>query len=461
MFDRVRLRLMLVYILATLVLIGGIGAGVYGLMAAYFGSTTDLALRYRAAVEVRLRGGDLPPDLLAAEREYAASGSIPIRPTVRTEDDEEHEREEHGDGVVTRYQPDQAPIFVLPMLSDGRLVVAAGVIAAPVEPDREAVRMALARGLDSRTVMSGGERIRLLTYRIDGVEGLEVLQVGRVLSDQDAVLRGLFSGLLLLSAVAAILVGLVSWWMAGRSLQPARQAWERQQAFIANASHELRTPVTLIRASAEVALRGLDPTDTDRGELLRDVLSECDHMGRLVDDLLLLSRLDAGQLTLESCRVDLAELVGGAARQVGRVALERGVNVLVERADGAALADPTRLRQVLLILLDNAVRHTPPGGSVTVSTARTPIDGHQPALGGRRASLVEISVADTGSGIAPEHLPRLFERFYRVDSARGGEGGAGLGLAIARALVEAQGGRISMESVLGRGTRVTVRVPGA
>ncbi|MBL8057621.1 MAG: hypothetical protein JNK29_13040, partial [Anaerolineales bacterium] len=252
--------------------------------------------------------------------------------------------------------------------------------------------------------------------------------------------------------------------------------WARQQTFIANASHELRTPLTLMRASAEVAQRSLPAegapslgaAQTLRG-LLADVLGECDHMGRLVNDLLLLSRLDAGKLPLELATVPVAGLLEEAGRQIKRMAEEQGVAVDVRATPGEVRADVTRLRQVLLILLDNALRHTPSGGQIRLTS--------EPA--GRQ---IVISVGDTGSGIPPEHLPRLFERFYRADSARGREaprspaapsplhpargdagtsGGAGLGLAIAKSLIEAQHGHIRVESQPGHGTRVSLTLPRA
>ena len=166
-------------------------------------------------------------------------------------------------------------------------------------------------------------------------------------------------------------------------------------------------------------------------------------MARLVDDLLLLSRLDARRLPPDCRAVPLAPLLADVARQVARVADERGVVVSAEGA-GAAWADAARLRQVLLILLDNALRHTPRGGRITL-TAR--VEGQR----------VRLTVADTGVGIAPEHLPRIFERFYRAAQAREATGeGAGLGLAIAKALVEAQRGAIGVASQPGRGTTVSI-----
>lgn len=172
-------------------------------------------------------------------------------------------------------------------------------------------------------------------------------------------------------------------------------------------------------------------------------------MALLVDDLLLLSRLDAGRLQLQKQPVEAAELLEAARRQVSALAEQRGVGVAVDGASGTIMGDPTRLRQVLLILLDNALRHTPAGGTVALSA--------RPA--GRD---VRVAVADTGEGIPPEHLPHIFERFYRASSDRGEEsGGSGLGLSIARGLVEAHHGHIGISSEPGKGTRVEMTLPAA
>ncbi|NTW04216.1 MAG: histidine kinase, partial [Oscillochloris sp.] len=283
----------------------------------------------------------------------------------------------------------------------------------------------------------------LLTYKLTRDDGPAALQLGRILTDQAHVLNKLLMVLLGLSGVSTMLLGVGSWWLAGRALVPAQQAWERQQSFIASASHELRTPLTLIRASTEVALRITPTTDTDQRELLGDVLSESDHMRRLVDDLLTLSRLDSGKLKMERAPVDLSDLLGDIQRQMSRVSESHAISIHLSHVAGIVMADADRLRQVLLILLDNAIRHTPNGGQITLSAEQ-------------RSQTVRIQVADTGSGISPEHLPHVFERFYRADSARGTTGNAGLGLPIAKGLIEAQQGKISIASSLDSGTTISI-----
>jgi signal transduction histidine kinase len=172
-------------------------------------------------------------------------------------------------------------------------------------------------------------------------------------------------------------------------------------------------------------------------------------MVRLTTDLLTLARTDRGELELMTAPIDLAGLAGDVVRRMAPLAQQKGVDLSAVPEGRAPIvdADPDRVQQVLLILLDNAVKHTPSGGRVTV---------HVREQGGRGV----LEVADTGEGIAPEHLGRIFDRFYRADPARSrSHGGTGLGLAIARMLVEAHGGEISVNSALGAGTRVTVRLP--
>ncbi|MEX0832955.1 MAG: ATP-binding protein [Actinomycetota bacterium] len=214
---------------------------------------------------------------------------------------------------------------------------------------------------------------------------------------------------------------------------------------VANVSHELKTPISALRAHLENVLDGVEDPDP---QTLQVMLQQSERLGRLVDQLLELSRLESGDLPLRPAEVEVGPLVSNVLSEV-EVTRSNGVAVdnKVPSELPAVWADPERLHQVLFNLLDNAVRFTPPGGEVTVSAAR---------VNGR----CEVTVADTGPGIPPEHLPRLFERFYRVDPARSREdGGTGIGLAIARSVVEAHGGRIRAESEEGKGTRFTFDLP--
>jgi len=479
-FSRVRLRLTLVYLVAALALVVAVAASAYGLLGHYLASTTDLALRYRMALEFRALGVQPPADLAAAERAWfdarAAAGVLPLPARPARESDHDGGRDDDRDGRRRGDDPFDsrlASLFVLRLDRTGALLPGApGAPAAPLPPDGGAAARAAATGADRRTVTApDGRPFRLLTYALSPPRsagaapgGVALVQIGRGVEDQEAILRQLSLALLALSTGSVALLATASWLLAGWSLRPAQRAWDRQRAFVANAGHELRAPLTLLRASVEVALRGTapggrraggagpgpGPADDDLPALLRDALDECDHMARLVEDLLLLSRLDAGRLALRPAAVDVPELLADVGRRAGRLAAARGVALDVAAAPAGgvyARSDPTRLRQVLLILVDNALRHTPAGGRVSLETARH--GGH-----------VRVGVADTGAGIAPEHLPRVFDRFYRAGGTdRGADDGSGLGLAIAKGLVEAQHGTIRLESRVGAGTRVEVTLP--
>jgi PAS domain S-box-containing protein len=234
-----------------------------------------------------------------------------------------------------------------------------------------------------------------------------------------------------------------------RDVTELRHLEAMRRDFVANVSHELKTPLTSIAGYAETLASEASPgTQTER--FVRPILSNARRMHRLVDDLLDLSRIESGRWQPDPERVDVRGLADEAWAAFADRARERRIQFTTAVGNVRYVtADAEALRQVLTNLLDNALRHTPPGGRITVSL--------EPAPGG-----VTVSVADTGSGIAPEHLPRIFERFYRADPGRSREeGGTGLGLAIVKHLVEAHGGRVEAHSSLGRGTTIRMFFPEA
>jgi signal transduction histidine kinase len=221
---------------------------------------------------------------------------------------------------------------------------------------------------------------------------------------------------------------------------------DAQRRFVADASHELRTPLTTIRGNVGLLRRVADVDPADQAAALADIESEAERMSRLVTQLLSLARADAGA-TLDAQPIELKPIILDSGRQLALLAGSAGLTSAVEVADAPVrvLGDSDALRQLLLILIDNAVKYTPAPGTVRLTLGR---DGGEAV----------IQVADTGIGIAPADQPRIFERFYRADPARSGSG-AGLGLAIARWLVEAQQGRIEVDSVPGQGSIFRVRLP--
>jgi len=219
--------------------------------------------------------------------------------------------------------------------------------------------------------------------------------------------------------------------------------------FVANVSHELKTPLTSISGYAETLLADRPDERTER-QFLETILANAHRMQRLVDDLLDLARIESGRWQPEVAAVDLAAVADEVWGEFADRGAAAGVTFAAQIGEGAAVlpADPDGLRLVLRNLLDNALRYTPSGGRITFRSTQAE-EG------------VQLQVEDTGAGIPMEHLSRVFERFYRVDASRSrAEGGTGLGLAIVRHTVEAHGGRVSIESQLGTGTRVNCWFPG-
>jgi two-component system phosphate regulon sensor histidine kinase PhoR len=230
-------------------------------------------------------------------------------------------------------------------------------------------------------------------------------------------------------------------------LTPIRRLETVRRDFVANVSHELKTPLTVISGFAET-LADHDPPDAQRRQFVEAIRTSAQRMQRLVDDLLDLSRIESGGWQPHVTAVNLRTLATEAGNAISDAARAKGIDVRVEIADDAATlhADATAVRQVLANLTENALRHTA-AGTITVFARR-------------EGSRIVVGVTDTGAGIAPEHLPRIFERFYRADPGRArGAGGTGLGLAIVKHLVESHGGRVEATSTHGVGTTVTASFP--
>jgi signal transduction histidine kinase len=231
-------------------------------------------------------------------------------------------------------------------------------------------------------------------------------------------------------------------------LTPIRRLEAVRRDFVANVSHELRTPLTIVGGFAET-LQDPDVPADKRADFARTILTNTQRMQRIVDELLDLSRIESGHWIPRPESVRIAD----AAREVfGRVAAtakskEIALETRISPSADAVHVDRTAIEQILLNLVENALRHTPERGRVIIET--------RPAQNG-----VHVIVSDTGSGIPPEHLPRIFERFYRADSGRSREsGGTGLGLAIVKHMVEAHGGSVRADSVLGAGATITMFFP--
>jgi two-component system sensor histidine kinase VicK len=259
------------------------------------------------------------------------------------------------------------------------------------------------------------------------------------------VMITLITGLLLAGAVLAYAAVRV----VGELRSASEKLAEASQAkidFLADASHELRTPLTVLQGNAQIGLT-LDG-NPDHKEILDDIVKESTRMTRMVEDLLFLARSDSASVPLETEPVSVGTFLAELAERAEALARERGANLATNLSgEGEIEVDQSRVEQAILILVDNAAKYGPQGGRITLSTET-------------RSGSLRITVADEGPGIPEEELPRIFERFYRMDKTRSRElGGSGLGLPIAKTIAEVHGGRIEAESRVGEGTKMSIYLP--
>ncbi len=334
---------------------------------------------------------------------------------------------------------------------NGRTLAPRDILLPTGLPDQGSLDGARATGRDVRTSRVSEVPIRVLTEPIVRPEGTYYVQI---IQDRTAETRTLDTVLLVL-VIGGVVVVLVAFGFgtiyARRALVPIREslasqreALRRQREFAADASHELRTPLTVVRSSVEYLRRHRDKPVAEVSDALDDIGAEVDQLTLLVDDLLLLARSDSGAISLERLPVDLGDVAVDAASSLGKLASSRGVRLAVDPEPVQVDGDPTRLRQLVTILVDNAIRHTPRDGEVHV---RVRADE-----GG-----ATLTVDDTGPGIRTEDMPRIFERFWRAPGAPAG--GTGLGLAIARWIVERHDGTVEASNRPEGGARFTVRLP--
>ncbi len=310
-------------------------------------------------------------------------------------------------------------------------------------PYAQGVLAALQNGRDMSSVHVGQGSVRIYSVPVADSQGVfAVVQVARsTLPEQQSLNKLLI--VLLVGGVASVLVAAVGgWFLAGKALAPVREAFDRQHAFVGDASHELRTPLAVIRANAEY-LQASQPDSVE----IADIVSETDRLSALVDSLLALARGGRGDRPQPDV-FDLGSVVEQSVEAMTALAADKSVDLRVDAAPGLHIeGDREQIRQLVVILVDNALRYTPSGGSVAV-------------IVGKASNDAALEVRDTGIGIPREAQDHVFERFYRADEARNRDsGGAGLGLAIAKQLVEDHDGRISLESVPGEGSTFTVRLP--
>ncbi len=491
MLKALRWKLALLYFSSAVGIVVLLATGTYIMLHRFFVQQVDLALQYKMAGQFKLYGLSLPTELENAEKNWLEENPHPtqkisqitLHPTISITpqsvsnknrqpviitnsdnsgsggdddgeenhsaiDEDEHQTEEEEEAHIEddSFDGRLASIFIVPVTTLQSAPVSAQKVTSPIDEDIEASNSALSLGYDLRTVhLPDGTRARLLTYRIIGQNVPSVFQIGRLLDDQDRLLRQYLIGLLILGFGVSLLITIISWLLSGRSIRPAVKAWNQQQLFITNASHELRTPLTLIRANADYAIKS--KKSGVQARTLKEVVREVDYMNRLVDDLIILSRLDAHKLRLDHKVIKVEDLLLDISHQAGFLAKDKTVSIANPGAGCQISGDPARIRQVILILIDNALRFTPPGGVIELGAFCN-------------NDTVDIYVSDNGLGISPEHQSFLFDRFYQVPNPlTDGVKNNGLGLSIAKGLIENQAGKIRIESQPGHGTKVWITMP--
>jgi signal transduction histidine kinase len=329
----------------------------------------------------------------------------------------------------------------------------ANPIAGSVLPARAGIVAAMQGRSDLATIAKGSGRFLVFTLPVwrNGTNStgdvVAVVQVARSVRSVDTAMGNLIQLQLTATLVALVLAFLAGLWLAGKVLEPIRLNLRRQKQFVGDASHELRTPVTVIRTAAEAIQRLKQPTPERIHSLAEDIVSETDQLTRLVDNLGQLARADAKQDAVEREAVDVASLMEQVAH-IGALLAEHGgvrFEAPVGEASGSIKGDRERLKQLFSILLDNAVKFSPTGATVQL-IAQT------------QDKRLLVRVVDQGAGIPEADLPRVFDRFFRAATARQHEG-SGLGLAIAKVIVDQHDGKILVRSQVGHGSELVVDLP--
>jgi signal transduction histidine kinase len=354
-----------------------------------------------------------------------------------------------GDEEGDERSPQVSDTFFLVLDSRGTVLQNPSNVPLGGLPDEAAVRAARTAGSDVRTVQVAAGRVRLATVPIGAASAPQGwVQAGYVLTLHDEQSRSLVVAIAVAGLLGLLGTALVAFWITGRALVPIRRAFATERRFVADASHEIRTPTAIIRASAEVLQREELVLPGGR-ELADDIVAEADRLGRLVEELLALAASERGALGVQRRPIDLAEVAVATVRRAGPLAAEQGIDLAGPAGSVPALpvlGDADRLVQLLLVLVDNAFRVSPAGGHVAVTVARD----------GRHG---QVAVSDQGPGVPADQRERIFEPFARIPRGRPRSRGSGLGLAIARRIAELHDGTLTVEDGPGGGARFVLELP--
>lgn len=426
MFKQIRNRLVLLNAVVFFLILSSFGALIYSFMQYRLYSLVDQSLRQ--AVE-RIQTGHFGEMMRG-------------RPMERAIDRRIYYLLWDKDGRLIQQLPEQA-IYEQDIEMFRAALVSQGTANSNIQTVRlsdHAYRVLLLPANPSGKSPNGGNPFER--------SSIAAVQMIRSLDPEQEMLSSLLVVIVIGSiggGLAAILAGL---FLAHRALIPIRRSWDKQQQFVADASHELRSPLAVIQANTELLLRHPDATVEQQSQTISAVLKESKRMSKLVADLLTLARTDSNELQINRSTLSFDQIVAETTDHFQLLAELKQIRLHTRIEPNIAVeADEERVRQLLIILLDNALKYTSEHGSVSVESRKL-------------AHHALVTIADTGIGISDQDLPLIFERFYRADKVRSRqENGTGLGLSIAKWIVEAHGGKITADSEVGKGTTITFTLP--
>ncbi|MEK3838991.1 MULTISPECIES: sensor histidine kinase [unclassified Paenibacillus] len=347
-------------------------------------------------------------------------------------------------GPIDPYQPERSVSFTVQTDASGKMTGKESKFTMDDDLYSAALKEALSLGKDTgRFTMDGSRWIFMVKPASSGKQF-----VFMDITAQQQILTNLIYTFAAVGLLTLVILYFTSRYFAGRSIAPVREAFDKQKQFIADASHELKTPLTIINTNADVLLANSEDTIRNQAKWLQYIKSETERMTRLVGDLLYLTEMDDARIGKLHGRFNMSEAVENIILTMEAVLFEKNISFDYDiQPELTVPGNPEQIKQVVMILLDNAVKYTNPKGAVHISLHKQNSD-------------VLLSVSNTGEGIAAEHLARIFDRFYRTDTSRARkQGGYGLGLAIARSIVDQHQGRIYVKSVVGASTTFYVQLP--
>lgn len=438
MFGSVERKLAILNVSVVVAIVALIGIGTWILLRQALDQEANTSLEDRIET-ARASLDTLPTQPTAALPSTDGSGD-----DDDDSDDDHDDREEESREILV-----SGDTLVFVFDANGSLTTNRRNVVLNRIPDQESVAAALGGETDTRILSVDGERIRVRTEPIrDDDEIIGAIQAVRSETEHDEELDLVRTTTLIGTGVGIMIAVPAGIYLTRRAMAPINDVLHRQRAFVSDASHELRTPLTILRANAEVLARTPDIPREELEAELGAMIGDIDTMSHLVDQLLQLSRVDSPDSVVALETMPLQPAIDHAVGMLAPIAA--AAHVRLESSPTALTVKSNRaiVEQILLIVLDNAIRYTPEGGTVSVTASHA----------GERET---IRVRDTGIGIQPKDLPNVFDRFYRGDKARTRSTGTGLGLSIARGLVTLLGGTISIESTPGEGTTIHISLPTA